>query len=419
MKTFRFQNMMKSRFLKSKNNLPVFVSMNFLLCNGKRLVKLFITVVIFTYLFTHPSIAGQQDSISHQGIVNIWGGYNPDIRNSLCFGGRFIPQLNYRFKSKGDLLFDFEGSVNLNGSLAIHPFDSVSGESAIRAYRAWARLSGQQFEIRMGLQKINFGSASMLRPLMWFDQIDPRDPLQLTNGVWAILGRYYFLNNTNIWIWGLLGNKGPKTWENGTTDPSAPEFGGRIQSPLMKGEAALSYHFRKAGHNLPGLSSAERNPIPEHRIGIDGKWDAGAGLWFEAAWLHQNGNPVMPDLNNQEMFCLGTDYTFALGNGLNAVLEQLFYSIDSSPFAFENRISLSALSLSYPVGLNSHFTAILYRDWKSPGQYTFVSWQRKVDHFSFYLMGFLNPKNYYLPQQRTANPVFAGKGFHLMLVYNY
>ena len=66
-----------------------------------------------------------------------------------------------------------------------------------------------KLHIEPGLQKINFGSATMLRPLMWFDQVDPRDPLQLTDGVWGVLGRYYFLNNANIWLWGLYGNKNP------------------------------------------------------------------------------------------------------------------------------------------------------------------------------------------------------------------
>ena len=93
----------------------------------------------------------------------------------------------------------------------------------------------------------------MLRPLMWFDKIDPRDPLQLTDGVWGLLARYYFLNNANIWLWGLYGNEKPKTWEIGKTNQHYPEFGGRFQSPVPKGEAAVSYHFRMA--DTRGLDS--------------------------------------------------------------------------------------------------------------------------------------------------------------------
>ena len=50
---------------------------------------------------------------------------------------------------------------------------------------AWLRLSTSRFEARVGLQKINFGSATLFRPLMWFDSLDPRDPLQITDGVYA------------------------------------------------------------------------------------------------------------------------------------------------------------------------------------------------------------------------------------------
>ena len=86
--------------------------------------------------------------------------------------------------------------------------------------------------VRGGLQKINFGSANLLRPLMWFDQIDPRDPLQLTDGVWGILGRYYFLNNANIWVWGLIGNDQRKGWEVIPSVKNKPEFGFRVQMPI-------------------------------------------------------------------------------------------------------------------------------------------------------------------------------------------
>lgn len=35
---------------------------------------------------------------------------------------------------------------------------------------------------------------------MRFDQVDPRDPLKLTDGVRGLLGRYCFLNNADIWL---------------------------------------------------------------------------------------------------------------------------------------------------------------------------------------------------------------------------
>ena len=130
------------------------------------------------------------------------------------------------------------------------------------------KFSGDQFEVRAGLQKINFGSASMLRPLMWFDQIDPRDPLQLTDGVYVLLGRYYFLNNANIWVWALYGNDSRKGWEQIPSLKKVPEFGGRLQLPVSHGELGTTYHYRVADAssvpNLPhGTSQARaRSAVP-------------------------------------------------------------------------------------------------------------------------------------------------------------
>jgi hypothetical protein len=145
-----------------------------------------------------PYIVAAQDSLNFKGQLSLWSNYNPAGSLDLWFGGRYIPQLNYNIRLPGNKLIDFELSANLNATAAMNPFDTINAEALIKPYRGWVRYSTSNFELRLGLQKINFGSASILRPLMWFDQMDPRDPLQLTNGVWALLGRYYFLNNANL-----------------------------------------------------------------------------------------------------------------------------------------------------------------------------------------------------------------------------
>ncbi|MDO8896287.1 MAG: hypothetical protein Q7V19_01460, partial [Bacteroidales bacterium] len=141
--------------------------------------------------------AQEEKSLSFSGQASAWAGLNDE--KSAWTGARYIPQLNYKIQKKKNL-FDFEASANINGALSFFNFDSVSADANLKPYRFWARYSGDQLELRLGLQKINFGSASMLRPLMWFDKVDPRDPLQLTDGVWGLLGRYYFLNNANLWL---------------------------------------------------------------------------------------------------------------------------------------------------------------------------------------------------------------------------
>ena len=129
---------------------------------------------------------------------------------------------------------------------------------------------------------------------MWFDRIDPRDPLQLTDGVYATLARYYFLNNANVWFWFLYGNDEPKGWELLSTTKKQPEYGGRIQLPLYTGELGLSYHRRQVGPDSINFSGIAGNysKLEEDRIGLDGKWDIGPGVWFEEVLKHRQKNSL-------------------------------------------------------------------------------------------------------------------------------
>ena len=254
-------------------------------------------IFAFTLLFINNSgqtTIGNENTDSIKAVLNLkgqasaWLNLNPDIELPIMTGVRYIPELHYNMNLKRNKQIDFEASVNSFGALELHPFDTLHSEGKFKPYRLWCRYSGDQFEIRLGLQKINFGSASMLRPLMWFDQVDPRDPLQLTDGVWGLLGRYYFLNNANIWIWGLYGNEKPKTWETGKTNQKYPEFGGRFQMPFLKGETAVSYHFRMADTRDISHTVTPIAEIAENRIGLDGRWDIGPGIWFETVWINKD-----------------------------------------------------------------------------------------------------------------------------------
>lgn len=285
-------------------------------------------ITILTVFLLKGAAAQHRDSLIFGGQASAWINFNPDQKLSLNSGVRYIPQLNYELSS-GNRKFDVEFSLNLNANTGIRPFDSLTGNAAGKPYRAWLRYSGRQFEVRLGLQKINFGSAQMLRPLMWFDQVDPRDPLQLTDGVWGLLGRYYFLNNANIWLWVLYPSDKPKTWEFTGTNAKIPEAGGRLQLPVFSGEIGLSYHHRitDTRENPAGFRQVAR--MPENRFGIDGRWDAGAGLWFEATHtgLHDFG-----ELTQQDLLTLGMDYTFGIGNGLNIIAENLIAATGEKAF---------------------------------------------------------------------------------------
>ncbi|MEM7369579.1 MAG: hypothetical protein AAF587_13330 [Bacteroidota bacterium] len=375
----------------------------------------FFLLTFFVLLSLDQTFAQRKSQLSGQ--LTTWANYRDGHDLNLWVGSRYIPEFSFQTGKKDTSFFDMEVSANIVGSMGFHPFDTAMTDGNISPYRAWMRYSTQQLELRLGLQKINFGSASTLRPLMWFDQIDPRDPLQLTNGVWGALGRYYFLNNANVWVWALYGNEQRKGWELIGTDKKRPELGGRVQVPISSGELGLTYHHRMADPRLLSIDTLGIIQIPEHRIGFDVKWDWVVGLWAEASWIQkQQGLGLVP---SQALFNLGTDYTFGLGNGLTVVAEQLIIAYDQRPFAFEQPSTLSVVSMTYPLGLFDNISSVLYYDWSSNSLFSFLNWQRSFDHITLYALAYWNPTSTQLPQQNDLVNPFSGKGIQIMLVYNH
>ncbi len=358
-----------------------------------------------------------QDSLMFKGQFSAWMLYNGGLDLPVYMGGRYIPQFNYEIKLQNDQLIDFEASANINGNFGFYPFDTLSADGIIKPYRIWGRYSSPQFEVRVGLQKINFGSAHLIRPLMWFDEVDPRDPLGLTDGVWGVLARYYFLNNANAWLWCLYGNKNPRGWDNAGTNNDIPEFGGRFQSPVPSGEAAISYHHRVSDTRGVNPAIPEYAKVQENRIGFDIRLDLVVGAWLEGSWVGNSENLDM--FTNQETFSAGADYTFGVGNGIYMIFEQLLASFDEKAFAFENTTTFSLLSLSYPLGLFSNIQGIVYYDWDNSNLYNFINLQRDFRYFSLYLMGYWNPQDYRIPTQKIEQNLYAGRGIQIMFVLNH
>ncbi|MEQ9443914.1 MAG: hypothetical protein RIG62_33045 [Cyclobacteriaceae bacterium] len=363
------------------------------------------------------NVAKSQQQFEFDGQAQSWINYSSGNDLNIGMGLRYIPEFNYNIPLENDRLIDFKAAPNMVASLNFHPFDTAQTDADISPYRAWARYSSNQLELRLGLQKISFGSASVLRPLMWFDQIDPRDPLQLTNGVWGALGRYYFLNNANIWLWVLYGNEDVKGWERIRTYEQQPEFGGRIQHPVPRGELAISYHHRTADSRGLGAETLEYAKIPEDRIGLDGKWDITIGVWFEGSWTHKGKDVGI--FTNQTLLNAGIDYTFGVGNGLNVVAEQLVTSYDQQAFAFSNTSTLTGTSISYPTGLFDNLSAVFYYDWTNSNLYSTINWQRDYNKFTVYVMAFSNPVSGQSIQQNDLVNPLAGRGLQIMLVYNH
>ncbi len=373
-----------------------------------------IFVLVFS-AFLLP-VAGQ-DTLRFSGQFSSWLNINPESDLPLWAGIRYIPQINYGLAPGKAGHFDTELSLNIYGNAGWRSYDSIPSSVKIKPYRVWARYSSEQLEIRAGLQKLNFGSAMMLRPLMWFDQMDPRDPLQLTDGVWGILGRYYFLNNANIWLWGLYGNNKPRGWDAVPVNKRIPEFGGRIQIPVPAGEAGITYHHRVADSRVMGSEVIPLEKIPENRIGIDAKWDMEAGFWFEGSFTHKSRN--IGNQTNQFVATGGADYTFPVGNGIYAALEQLFIAFGEPGATFSNSISFSLLTASYPVGLSDKLSAIIFYSWNDRNIYSFINWQKQFKRTILYVMAYWNPETYNLPARTSTQNILTGKGVQLLFVFNH
>lgn len=382
--------------------------------------KSILFILILSICFGHLCDAQDNDSVkSHHdfgfsGQLSGWTNITPDINTKGWIGSRYIPQINYGYHMKDNQLIDFEGSANLYGELGIVSLNNISADAKIKPYRLWTRFSNTQNEFRIGLQKINFGSAQMFRPLMWFDKMDPRDPLQMTDGVWAMLYRHYFTNNANIWLWTLGGNKDIKGWELlKTSGKFQPEIGGRFQIPLTNGESAFSYHYRMADISTQMMPISQ---VEEHKFGLDVRADITVGLWFESAWTYHNKDIGL--LTNQNMITVGSDYTFPVGNGIGITAEHMIYGMSKKAFNFDKNTNFTGLALNYPVTLFDNINTMIFYDWDNNHVYSFINWQKQFNNISFYLMGYWNPTSYNIPGQSNFSR-FAGKGIQIMVVWNH
>jgi hypothetical protein len=337
-------------------------------------------------------------------------------------GLRYLPDLQFSLPLGEQLMLDADGSANGYVS-AVSRTRRYEVDAKLKPYRAYVRLSSDRFEARAGLQRINFGSAMLLRPLQWFDRLDPRDPLGMTDGVWGLLGRYYFQNNANLWAWGLIGNSSPKGWEQFGSERWQPEFGGRAQLPVPRGEVAATYHHRSRSLMwVPDTFFGDYIEVAarEDRIGFDGRWDIGIGLSFEATMGRTGALEYSDDAYWQRAAMVGLDYTFGIGSGFGAALEHMAFGTKLAPFecGFPHDRQVTALMLSYPVSLLDNLRGFVYFDWKGRSLYRLVSWQRTYDRWLWSVSAFWNPD---APAAVVGGQSAgtAGKGVMLTVAFNH
>jgi hypothetical protein len=358
-------------------------------------------------------------SYNLHGQLAAWFNFEHQPEQNLGAGLRYEPRGDWRQEVGSGLELGLEGVLDAWAGLSKLDGEPTETDTDIDVYRLWARAAAPRWELRAGLQKISFGSAMLLRPLMWFDQTDVRDPLKLTRGIHALLGRYSFQNNASVWLWSMLGNDEPRGWDTAPSDPDVLELGGRVQVPVPAGEVAGSYHRRTAEQELPSLPGQVpgRERFGEQRWGVDGRWDVGVGFWVEACAIHQDHQ--LEQLRWQRLGNIGVDYTFDVGNGLTTLVEQFVFERSAELGVSGTGPQFTAGSMQYLVGPPDRLRAIVYYEWEADRFYRMLSWERQYDHWSFHAAGFWNPEDARLFPQADAMAGMAGRGFQLLVAYDH
>jgi hypothetical protein len=372
--------------------------------------------------------AAEAQTTELRGQLQMWTVARAESPMIAQVGVQYIPEGSVEFLLTDDGRFTLDGTLALNLNAAGTFVGEDDWDARLGIYRFWTRFSTEKFEARVGRQQINFGSALIFRPLRWFDSVDPRDPLQITEGVNALLLRYYFENNANIWVWGLTGNRDAKGNEIAPSRNGGPEVGGRVQLPVPRGEFAGSYHYRRADFSavqLPGLSDplpdlpgleAPSN-VPEHRLGLDAKWDVEVGLWFEGALFRRD--QIDESFRYQSQLTVGMDYTIGWGNGVTILAEHILSGLSRKPLSEVDQ-NVSGTLVSYPLGLLDRLSALVSYDWEGRDWFRTVTWDRQYDSWRFVLLGFWNPEEIAtLTPSTGTSGLFTGLGVQVQGVYNH
>jgi len=359
-----------------------------------------LVLILFCSLFLINSGLGVE--IRYKGIFSGWISENHNTKWQNQTGGRYIPQLTMQQYFKKGKMFDIQASFH---GLFLAD-QSSENRSDFELYRFKVRYTTQQSESQLGLQKINFGPAQILRALNWFDSPDLRDPLKLTNGVYAFRFRYTLLNNINLWIWETLPQDRLDDF-NLPKNVKKPEFGWRFQAPVANGELGISLHSANSSSVL--INTQNTSNVDKYtRVGFDGRWDILVGMWFETSYLQKNNNKIL-----SKQITLGGDYTFDYKNGLYCLVEHTLLD-NSDNLYFRSVIhQLSAISFSYPVSFFDNIMAIGYFDWTEERFYQYFSWQRNFDKLSINASIFNYSKNVEVEHSTT------GCGAQIMLIYTH
>lgn len=297
-------------------------------------------------------------------------------KKEFSLGLRYRPDIVSELWQQNSTALDCNIAVDLSYEFRRNS-DNDLGKIEIELYRSWLRLTSKQFEIRSGLQRINFGPAKLLRSLQWFDSLDPRDPLQETHGIYAVTARYFFLNNSSAYLWAVIDH--PKEINLSKYESQNAAFGGRYQFPILSGETAFSYNVRELSNPY--------SDVTEQKFAWDSRLDHYLGWWFELVITNYSGSENVP--KNEESATLGIDYTLPWKNGLLLTAEyQQIASYEERIFSLVQNSELFALSGNYPLSLFDAVNLMTFYDLKENIPCLNFSYEMKFSFWSLFFSAF-------------------------------
>ena len=356
-------------------------------------------------LSTSAATFAQPFSLKGQFWGNILHGNDPPAsHSSFVTDMGYIPMLSLSRDLSIDRFVDLEWSYRMQ--YRMYEEDVVFSS---KPYRLWLRYSSERIEARLGLQKIAFGPAMVLRSLAWFDTIDPKDPTGQTDAVEAFRLRLFPTSSLALWLWST------------NSDRDTLSYGGRAELSTSIGEWGLTYHQDSAELG----QSVGQFPIfisgPHQRIALDYRYDGYFGFWFEGAGIFADSKQDV-ELNRFTLFTLGADYTIPVGSGLLIMAETMKINGSSTAADSSSKLTYTALMVSLPINMLHHLMFIAQIDWDNSHIYNYLRWGITYDHFSLNFIFSISPRrdDYNIAKEYLPKTVAGfGTGLQFMLIYNH
>ncbi len=349
---------------------------------------------------------------SAQDIVlkgQLWGqgtyGNDPAVEYSNVSGLMgYLPTVSIVGNEGSNWVADFEWAGRVGTQYNGAPGDDSSIVSVGKHHRLWVRLSSEKVELRLGLQKLAFGPGMLLRPLMWYDNLDLRDPTGQTDGTEALRVRYFGGEN-----WSVAG------WLDRLNSDFDMASGGRLELTTPSTEIGVTFHYQ--AEDAAALD-AQVAMFGRQRFSFDLRYDGFIGAWTEVMY----GHGTLSDMNSDVLqVMIGADYTLPIGQGIYVVTENLLlkYSDTKADTTIDTR-SISILMASIPMGFLDQLTAIVQVDWDGSQAYNYLRWSRTYDHLSFNVMVGANPRRSAVSGSAMSTSLASfGESIQLMVIYNH